>query len=455
MTHRSSPGAKVARLGALAGLGLALKFWWDPVRCMDGYHRRLGRAICVNRLERYPNKYLFLLGPDYNQRVLTRTDIVRPTGPWGLEGPPHSALRDFQHDYLSTYGKEHAMVSEMVALQLKKSRTKEHFERVKAIAVDAISLWPMGTAIDLYARVREVAQHAAFSALFGEEDADRARAFGERLAAFHHTSWSSLPHLLPFDVRGLPYHRAAREAETLKAFIVTWVREQRGVASSDNLRASFANMVEAWGTPFARFADGKIAGYFIFLAFASYETMSSALSWTLLLLTQNPKVAADLADELRPVRPIEHIDRDRLSALPLLDAVIKESLRLNPPTPYIPLRMFDDWEIDGCRLRRGAQIILSPRLTHRLPELYPEPESFLPERWFSIRPSAYEYLPFSGGPRRCPGQNFAVDFLKIALAVILTRYRLHIRTSRRPDWQFAGIMMPRANIPLLLSPATR
>jgi cytochrome P450 len=80
---------------------------------------------------------------------------------------------------------------------------------------------------------------------------------------------------------------------------------------------------------------------------------------------------------------------------------------------------------------------------------------FRPKRWFDINPSQYEYLPFSAGPRRCPGLWFGTDFIKVAIAAILSRYRLEIDRRARFDWTFAGITMPKRGSLIRLVPQDR
>jgi cytochrome P450 len=70
----------------------------------------------------------------------------------------------------------------------------------------------------------------------------------------------------------------------------------------------------------------------------------------------------------------------------------------------------------------GSTVALSPYVTHRLPELYSEPQRFLPERWSRINPSVYEYVPFGAGPHMCLGTTFAMMEIKIVLAMLLQRY---------------------------------
>jgi cytochrome P450 len=149
------------------------------------------------------------------------------------------------------------------------------------------------------------------------------------------------------------------------------------------------------------------------------------------------------------------IGQDAIAALPVLNGVINEAMRLVPPTPNIPWRTVADCEIAGIDMPRGTKILLTPHLTHRMPEMFPEPTRFLPERWASIKPSLYEYLPFSAGPRRCPGAQFGTEFLRVALGSIVQRFRLVIRPRARVDYVYRGITMPKANIPVTLVPQDR
>ncbi len=169
----------------------------------------------------------------------------------------------------------------------------------------------------------------------------------------------------------------------------------------------------------------------------------------------HPNVLADLVDEIEAGTPLESVDSEELKNRPLLNGVIQESMRLVPPVPVIPWRAFDACEVAGLHLQAGTKIMISPHLTHRLPELFADPLRFLPERWFSIKPSPYEYLPFSGGPRRCPGAQFGTEFLRVALTAITRRYRIELGSGARIDYVYRGITIPKPGIPVMLAKQDR
>ena len=94
--------------------------------------------------------------------------------------------------------------------------------------------------------------------------------------------------------------------------------------------------------------------------------------------------------------------------------------------------------------------MLNTFLTNRTPELYPEGDVFRPERWFTIAPTAFEFPVFSGGPHSCPGYWFGLTTIKIALAAILTRYRMSLPRDARIDYRVQPTMRPLQSIPVLL-----
>jgi cytochrome P450 len=442
--HNTPP---IPTLRGLAAWRASFAFAANPIDTLETYTRRHGPVIQIARSIASRNvtpPAVVLVGPAYNRQVLLATEYLRPTGIWPVRGRPRSAQSNLRATYLTTHGAEHACFSGAVAPLLERPVVQKHYEAVKRIAAAEIAAWPIGRVVDIYRLARDLAQHYAFALLFGESDLRKCRHFGTLLASYHAINWSVLARLLPIDLPGSQYRRVLRQAERLQGFLMAWMKN-----SSRSLALNVRSAIGSVPGVSPERAAAHAAGF----ALASYETTATTLTWALLLLACHPKVQTALRAELEAAGPITELDIARLDALPLLDGVIRETLRLIAPVPFLGFKVINEWQVAGLSLNRDALLIISPHMTHRMPELYDQPRRFLPERWLRIRPTAYEFLPFSGGPRRCPGYLFAQNNLKVALATILTRFGVSVLPHTRIDRGYAAITVAKAVVPVHLTTA--
>ncbi|XP_064481844.1 cytochrome P450 3A2-like [Ornithodoros turicata] len=154
--------------------------------------------------------------------------------------------------------------------------------------------------------------------------------------------------------------------------------------------------------------------------FASMETTSSVISYTLYLLALHPEIQDKLREEVnecfakndnRP--PFEVVHKQKY-----LNAVISESLRLFPPGIRVERTAIEPYTIDGITVQKDCIVCIPVYAMHHDPQYFPDPEKFDPERFSeenasSIRP--YTYLPFGAGPRNCVGMRLALHVVKLCL----------------------------------------
>ena len=136
--------------------------------------------------------------------------------------------------------------------------------------------------------------------------------------------------------------------------------------------------------------------------------------------------------------------------MPYLEGALKEAMRLFPAGTWTGRLAMQDFALDYHSFPKGTWILMSPYITHRIPEIFPEPYSFRPERWLSIHPSAYEFMPFSAGPRYCIGTSLAMMQLKIALTILLKRYRFTLKPGTKLDCSGFNSIRPRRGLPMIL-----
>ncbi|MDX3454029.1 cytochrome P450 [Streptomyces sp. ME02-8801-2C] len=160
---------------------------------------------------------------------------------------------------------------------------------------------------------------------------------------------------------------------------------------------------------------------------AGHETTATSLTFALHLLACHPEAQARAHKEVAALPPDEPYTATTMDQLPYLTMVLKETMRLYPAAPLMGRRAVAETEIDGHIIPAGADVLISPWVTHRHPAHWDTPDRFDPDRFTPARESArhrYAWLPFGGGPRACIGRHFSMLESVLALAVLLREYNL-------------------------------
>ncbi len=175
--------------------------------------------------------------------------------------------------------------------------------------------------------------------------------------------------------------------------------------------------------------DKEVYDAIIALIFAGFETTAAALSWMLYWVHRTPGVREKLLQELKSLG--NNAELSEVIGLSYLEAVCKETLRINPPaTGTFARKVKKPINIGRYYLESGTEINVSIYLAHRRKEVYSQPNEFKPERFLDRQFSYYEYLPFGGGPCRCLGANLAQLQMKIVLATIIQNFELELLDSK-------------------------
>ncbi|MFD9791595.1 cytochrome P450 [Streptomyces sp. NPDC059070] len=170
----------------------------------------------------------------------------------------------------------------------------------------------------------------------------------------------------------------------------------------------------------AALTDTELTDELVTFFMGGVDTTGNTLAWSLHLLASRPEAQQRLHDEVDSVlggRAAHHAD---LPALPWTHAVIKETLRLYPPGWLLTRTTTADSVLGKHHIPAGTTIAYSPYLLHHRADLYPDPDTFDPERSHTRG----AYIPFGGGARKCPGEDFALTQAVIALATITARWQL-------------------------------
>ncbi len=180
----------------------------------------------------------------------------------------------------------------------------------------------------------------------------------------------------------------------------------------------------------ARFGAEEMADQVAIFFLAGHETSASALAWALYLLAAHPEAQARVADEARSFMAAP--DFANLTRLQFTRDVFREALRLYPPVPMMVREAARDDRMRSREVPARSQVVVSPWHMHRNPRLWNRPDDFDPDRWRDAGCPKAAYLPFSVGPRVCPGAGFAMIEGPVFLACLLDRWEVAPVAGRAP-----------------------
>lgn len=226
-----------------------------------------------------------------------------------------------------------------------------------------------------------------------------------------------------------------RSAARIRALIAGLTRARAEEIARGSAPEDLATKIMTTADPVTgqRLSAAEMVDQVAIFFLAGHETSASALSWALYLLAMDP-AAQDRAAAEAALLPQDPAFSD-LSGLRFTRDVFRETLRLYPPVPMMVRQNSKPEEMRGRLLAPGAQIVLSPWHLHRHERLWPAPDDFDPDRWSREENRACArdaYLPFSAGPRVCPGAGFAMVEGPLLLALMLRAWRFERIAGRDP-----------------------
>ncbi len=425
-----------------------LRFFVNPVAAMVRLHAKYGAIAALSRDD---PSFICAFGARFNHQLLSNGALFPNFAEALVRVPDGSAAAKFNVMLVGQNGEVHRRNRRLMMPAFSKARLAEYDREIMAIGQRELADWPTHGLIDIKRRTIDSSLRVALKCLFGLDVGGDGRELGQLSLEYLSLLTSPGAMLLPFAMPGLPYARYLAVCERLAAMLGELIVRKREQDLGDDILSALVASDEGGG-----FSSDEIIGQVVMLLTASHETTAMTLSWTLLLLAAHPSVQVELAEAIESRCKGSVPSLADLEQVELLGWVISESMRLLPAAPMLFFRRSSaPFELDGHRLPAGTTVVLSPLITHRDPVLYPEPLRFDPERWRTLEPSPYEYLPFGAGPRRCLGAGFAGNAIRLLLAAILQRVRVEIPDGGvTVDAGTSGIVMsPLRPLRLRVSPA--
>jgi len=279
--------------------------------------------------------------------------------------------------------------------------------------------------INITEETNEFALELILISIFGPDFEDTLMATGENPFAF----------LSRDSTRDLSVVMKVRELRKTLLEIIA------GRRSRDEERFDFLSMyikaVDKNGEPFT---DKQLLDELMTLIVAGFETSANTLNWVWYLIAGHPDVEARLIAEAMACLPdAPSVNAENATAMKYTQQVLEETLRLYPPVWLFTRRASEDDELDNYDVPPGTDIYLSPYVLHRTASIWPDPDTFNPDRFETGEKPKRDrpYFPFSLGPRRCVGEYFSFLEMKVHIGLLLPRFRMQRVSNADPILELA------------------
>jgi cytochrome P450 family 110 len=317
-------------------------------------------------------------------------------------------------------------------------------------AARAAAAWTPGQPLKMLDITQSISLDVILQAVFGLDDTEgRTAPLRQAVIEFINAISPSFIFFMALrhDFFGFgPWARFQRASGKLDALLYSLIaaRRQEGEGREDILSLMMSARYEDGGA----MSDKDLRDELLTLLFAGHETSAIAMAWAFYWLHKDPAELERVRAEIDALGP--HPEPDALGALPYLDAVCQETLRIHPIVQDIVRMLKKPLEVGGYTVPAGTALSASVALVHQRADLYPEPERFRPARFIERKFSPFEFLSFGGGARRCIGASFALFEMKIVLATLLGSHRFRLASSAAVGPRRRGLTSgPENGIPMI------
>lgn len=409
---------------------------WLPFSYLEWCDARYHGRFTVYPVDMPP--LVFLSDPkDIRAVVSAPADVLHP----GAGSAPITPLIG-ERAFILCEEDEHLCGRNATVPAFHRNAVHEHQQMIAEIVQREIATWPLDTPVALHPHIRAVTLRAVLHAIFNGEDDTTLRLLKERVLDMLKVTASfvlqepRLRHLPGWHTTWRRFVKQRTEVETLIFTLISRRRhgEERHGDLLDTLLA--ANCPD--GTPMS---DRQVHDHLMSMIVAGHETTAAEVAWALQLLAHHPTVQDRLIQEI-----------ENGSEQAYLTATVNETLRHRPAFLFaIPRKVIAQTEIGGFTYHPPAQLVPCTYLMHHNPALYPDPHTFLPERFLDQTRHAGAWLPWGAGAKRCVGRHFALLEMQAILRETLTTRRVLPASKRieRPRWRSA-ILVPHAGCRVIL-----
>jgi cytochrome P450 len=393
-----------------------LQWMWSPAAWLDELGSRWGDAF-TSRSPLYGTLVNFS-HPEAVKQVFTGDPAVFHAGE---ANEPFAAFVGRQSVLLLDEA-AHLHVRRMMLPAFHGERMRHYTALMREATRRAVEPLRLGQRLALHPFFQQVTLEVIFRAVLGLEDGpaiDEARA--QLVRMLHRVQSPSgmlwTRQVLQKDLGPLtPWAGIKREIEATERMLLTQIEaHRRGEGDPEDVLSMLVGAVDEEGRGLD---DPSIRDQILTLLVAGHETSATSLCWAFEEILRVPGEQERLVAEAEAVLGGAPVEAEHLPLLERIDSAVKETLRLHPVSSAVGRRLKRPATIGGHDLPAGVMAVALVYLLHRRPELYPDPERFVGDRFVDKKIDPYSWAPFGGGVRRCLGMAFALHEMKVMLATM-------------------------------------
>lgn len=425
------------------------RFVRDPLPILLPAYREYGPIFSMRI---FHGRIVMMLGPEANHYIT----VSHASNFHWREGSFGDLIPLLGDGLLTIDGDYHRRARRIMLPAFHRERIAAAGETMAAEALRALDPWRPGQLVDVYHWARELALRVAMRALFGldpdEDGAGRRAAVDfERALSFYGQDFALRV------LRGprTPWRRLMIARQTLDEIIYGEIARRRRAPDPERTDVLSLLLEARDADSGEQLTDTEVRDQAMTLLFAGHDTTTSTVSFLLYELARHPSALAKVLAEQDRVLPGGRPPTvaELTSGLPELEMVLDETLRLYPAAWVGPRKAVEAFEFNGHTVPAGAYVNYCSWASHRLPDVWPEPEAFVPERFAPEAKAALPkgaYVPFGGGSRTCIGMRFGQLEIKTIVTLLLQRFRLELFPGRTMTVRQMPTLSPREPLEMVV-----
>ena len=422
-------------------VGRNLELMMDPLGFLEDQHKEYG-DVAKSNIAR--SRCVTVYGPEHAKTMILDKDRVFST----RCGWEHLIPEFFKGGLLHKDYDDHRVQRRIMQTAFKSDSLRAYTEVIVQEVSEHIDRWAKQKEIIYFNEIKQLLLDIAFKvfAAVDASDGDRVevnKAFSEMM--------EGAATLIQYNIPGLAFSKGLKARAFLEDYFKSRIEQKRNSDEKD----AFSYFCKEKKDNGEYFSDDEIANHVVFLMLAAHDTTASTLTMAAYHLAHEKGVQTRFAEECQALG--DDISFDTLKTdLPFAEAVFKETLRLHPAVPMYFRRTTKDTELDGKKIPANTLIMIPTIYNHRLPEHWPDPLEFKPERFLPENidkdQHSFAWYPFGGGAHKCIGLNFADILFKSTLHGLLRHYEIDFAKENYfpADIQMFPFSKPKDGMPLVL-----